>query len=93
MTPSTESICVNREIRIFFSVIQIFRISSAIAALFVDFSVFPTLAFGKADSARKVNVPCCKKIRVDQAVERTLTNHNGILVVLEDMVEGLSFEE
>ena len=83
----------NREVRIFLSVIQILRIGPAIATLFVDLPVLPALAFGKTDSAGKVNVPCCKKIRVDQAVESTFTDHNGVPVVVEDMVEGLPFEE
>ena len=83
----------DREVRIFFSVIQILRVGPAIAALFIDLPVFPALPFGKPDSAGKVNVPGSKKIRVDQAVESTFTDHNGILVVLEDMVEGLPFED
>ena len=83
----------NRKVGIFLSVLQIFWVGSAIAALFVNLSVFSTLPFGKPDSAGKVNVPGSKKTSVDQAVERTFTDHNGIPVALEDMVEGLSFED
>lgn len=71
----------------------IIQIGSASPTLLVDLPVFSALAFGKTNPAWQVKISCGKKIVIDQPVESAFTDHNGIPVVLEDMVEGLPFQD
>lgn len=83
----------NREIRMLLYINLIIQIGSASPTLLVDLPVFSALAFGKTNPAWQVKISCGKKIVIDQSVESAFTDHNGIPVVLEDMVEGLPFQD
>jgi len=53
--------------------------------------MFFNLPFCIADLPRQINVSCRKDIVINQAVDGTFADHDGVHVVCTNMIQGLSF--